>query len=671
MNSLLKTLAFCAALGASGSAQAITVGVDSNQIWNGYMNVFNLPANGGAYQFGSNWGTADLVAVFNGGSLTLSPNTIGDPNSYWYTPSGGPGATGNKIMEANFYVQVPDGQVSGQTLTFQGTVTANTFTSGHTTKAFIKEFEANYSSSTVSEVVLTPGPFSISLPISSDPAKHVQYGFQTVGACVWVTDVGPFGSVVIQDAPAPFVPDQIPNGNFEIANGANWGTTQGTPTYPTTGGNPDGNAVLTSPGGFAVLYAFNNAEKSFASLGLSPGDTYTFQMDMKVISGSIGGIRLEGPAGYVIDQFAPANTGGSGWATYSFELTVPNSPAQAKFGLRTPDGSSVAFDNVMILLPPPPGAPQVTIATGNLVNWTAPSAVNTYQVQGSQDGSIWTAVGPLFTGNSVTSLFDPSNAAFYQVLETTPPTLANGVLNPGFETSDITSTPADNWNTLNQLNGGSVAVAGTFSTFTPNGGSKMLVMEVQTPSVSPAPAIAEVRSTPIAITGGGNYNFSFHAANVVKTGGSNPQFSYFFFDSSSQVINPPVFTSYASVGSAWTLVQNNFTAPAGATSMTVGFFMPTGAEPDVNWVTLVDDVSLPTPSIPGDISVLDPGPTATPSVEISWPTVTGRTYQAKSSTNLVNWADFGGSISGNGQVWSITDTMTPPSKFYRILQTSP
>ncbi len=471
---------------------------------------------------------------------------------------------------------------------------------------------------------------------------------------------------------APFVPDTIINGDFEIANGAGWGTTQGTPTYPTTGGNPDGNAVLESSGGFAVLYAFNNAEKTFASLGLSPGDTYIFQLDMKVISGDIGGIRLEGPAGYVVDQFAPANTGGSDWATYSFELTVPNSPAQAKFGLRTPNGSTVAFDNVMILQPPPPGAPPVTIATGNLVNWTAPSAVNTYQVQGSQDGANWMAVGPLFAGNSVTSLFDPSNSAFYQVLETTPPTLGNGVLNPGFETSDISSTPADDWNTLNQLNGGSVTVAGTFGEFTPNGGSKMLIVEVLTPSGMPPAAVAEVRSTPIAITGGTNYDFSFQAANVVKNGGSNPQFSYFFFNGSGQVINPPVFTSYASVGSAWTLVQNNFTAPAGATSMTVGFFMPTGAnDPDVNWVSLIDDVSLPTPSIPGDTTILETPPTATPSVEISWPTVTGRTYQPKSSVNLVNWADFGGSINGNGQVSSIIDTLTPPSKFYRILQTAP
>ncbi len=470
---------------------------------------------------------------------------------------------------------------------------------------------------------------------------------------------------------APFVPDTVTNGDFEIPGGTGWATTQGTPTYQTFAGNPNGNGVLASSGGFAVLYAFNNTEKTFASLGLAPGDTYIFQMDMKVISGSIGGIRLEGPGGYVVDQFAPANTGGADWATYSFELTVPASPAQAKFGLRTPDGSTVAFDNVMIVLPPPAAAPTLTIATGNLVAWTAPSAVNTYQVQDSPDNSVWTNLGPLFTGNSVTSVFDATKSPFYQVLETTPPTFGNGVLNPGFETSDFSNSPADNWNTLNQLNGGSVTVAETFGAFTPNAGSKMLIMEVHTPSGTPPPAIAEVRSDRIAVTGGTSHTFSFQAANVVKTGGSNPQFSYFFFDGSNQVINPPIFTSFASVGSAWTLVQNTFTPPAGTASMTVGFFMPTGAEPDVNWVSLIDDVSLPTPSIPGDTTVLSPPPTSTPAVEVSFATATGRTYQAESSVNLSGWANFGGSINGNGQIWSFTDTMALPSKFYRILQTTP
>src|ERR1700690_3079091 len=81
----------------TGPAQT-PVNVDPGAAWIGYMNVFELPENGGAYVSGSSWGTADLCATFSGTTLTLTPNTIGDPSPYWYTPSGGPGATGNKTM---------------------------------------------------------------------------------------------------------------------------------------------------------------------------------------------------------------------------------------------------------------------------------------------------------------------------------------------------------------------------------------------------------------------------------------------------------------------------------------------------------------------------------------------------------------------------------------------
>src|SRR5688572_2982602 len=106
-----QTLAMigCVVLCTAGRAGAATVTVDPGATWLGFMNVFNTPQNGGAYQFGSGWGTADLVATFSGPVLTLAPNTIGDPDPYWYTPSGGPGSTGNKIMDANMYIEPPAG----------------------------------------------------------------------------------------------------------------------------------------------------------------------------------------------------------------------------------------------------------------------------------------------------------------------------------------------------------------------------------------------------------------------------------------------------------------------------------------------------------------------------------------------------------------------------------
>ena len=118
-NFTITSLAACALVGAAISTNAANVAVTPGAPWQGFMNVFEIPSNGGGYVFGSPWGTGDLVAYFTGPTLTLAPNTIGDPNPFWYTPSGGPGSVGNKIMDANMYVETT-GLYSGQTLTFSG-----------------------------------------------------------------------------------------------------------------------------------------------------------------------------------------------------------------------------------------------------------------------------------------------------------------------------------------------------------------------------------------------------------------------------------------------------------------------------------------------------------------------------------------------------------------------
>ncbi len=190
---------------ACGSAHAAVVTPDSAAPWLAYMNVFELPANGGGFVFGSPWGIPDLNASFNNPAqtLTLSPNTIGDPNPFWYIGGGGPGAAGNKIMEANLYIETT-GVYSGQTLTFQGDILSNTFTGAHEAIIFIKDFAPDYSSSVTTTIPITPGPFSLSLATIPDPARHVQYGFQVKGVNVWFTDTAPFGNAVISTAiPAP------------------------------------------------------------------------------------------------------------------------------------------------------------------------------------------------------------------------------------------------------------------------------------------------------------------------------------------------------------------------------------------------------------------------------------------------------------------------------------
>jgi hypothetical protein len=201
---LVVLLVGCVVWGAAQQTKAqVTVTVDPGASWLGFMNVFELPSNGGGYVFGSGWGTGDLVASFSGPVLTLSPNTIGDPDPFWYTPSGGPGAAGNKIMAASFYQEVT-GPYSGINLTFKGKVLSNTFTSAHSTVAFIKDFAPDYSSNVPVTVPLnSDGTFSISMNTIPLPGRHVQWGFETTGVNVWATDVGPYGNIQIIGVPEP------------------------------------------------------------------------------------------------------------------------------------------------------------------------------------------------------------------------------------------------------------------------------------------------------------------------------------------------------------------------------------------------------------------------------------------------------------------------------------
>ena len=180
---------------------AVIVGPDPGAPWQGFMNVFELPANGGAYVFGSNWGTADLTATFSGDVLTLGPNTINDPSTFWYVGGGGPGAPGNKNMDANMYVQSET--LVGETVTFTGTVLSNTLVSPYTSVAFIKDFAPDFSSFNQVTVPLTPGDFSITLVTNPAAGRHVQYGFETIGPNVWATDVGPKGNVQVTSVPEP------------------------------------------------------------------------------------------------------------------------------------------------------------------------------------------------------------------------------------------------------------------------------------------------------------------------------------------------------------------------------------------------------------------------------------------------------------------------------------
>ena len=212
--SILGGALLCAMATPSSAAD---VGIDPSATWLGFMNVFELPANGGGYVFGSGWGTPDLTAVFSNSNtlLTLGPNSVNDTNAFWYTPSGGPGSTGNKICDANFY-QESTGVYTGQTLNFSGTVLTNTMISPYTQVAFIKDFASDYSSNVTTTVPLTPGPFTVSYATINDPTRHVQFGFEVMGPDVWITDIAPVGTVTLSTTSTPVGVHGDYNGNGTV-----------------------------------------------------------------------------------------------------------------------------------------------------------------------------------------------------------------------------------------------------------------------------------------------------------------------------------------------------------------------------------------------------------------------------------------------------------------------
>lgn len=199
---LIRSFLMLSAIVLTIQAQAEAVLVQpgpSTDPWIGFMNVSELPSNGGAFVFGSGWGVSDLTATFDdpNGKISLTPNTIGDPDPFWYIGGGAPGNPGNKIMEANLFIQ-ETGTFAGETVNFRYRVMSDTTTAAHDGFAFIRDFAPDFSSFNETKVPLVAGATNtISLATINDPNRHVQYGFQMIGENVWITDTAPFGAFVI------------------------------------------------------------------------------------------------------------------------------------------------------------------------------------------------------------------------------------------------------------------------------------------------------------------------------------------------------------------------------------------------------------------------------------------------------------------------------------------
>ena len=234
---------------------------------------------------------------------------------------------------------------------------------------------------------------------------------------------------VVEDAP---LTDPLQNPGFEIPNGASWNFFQGggselgspTVTFPATGGNPGGHAIIdASTGGFAGLTSNNTAFVALERFDIEPGTIVIFSMDMKVISGlDVGQMKLEfldqaGELGSTGDTFPIEFDVSSDWLPYTFEFVIPDDAVSMRIVPVSGPDSIIGYDNVRAGPPIPVTEPlTLSITSGTSVSWV-PTGNLIYQPEESQDGVNFVAFGTAFPGTAVTTTFDPTPAPFYRVLE--------------------------------------------------------------------------------------------------------------------------------------------------------------------------------------------------------------------------------------------------------------
>ena len=176
---------------------------NAGQPWIAYMNVFS--ADGG-YIFGSPWALPDVKSTVDGGSntITLQPNfnTYNAADPFWSDGNG----NGNKLMEANTYIE--SGAWNGSDLTFTGTVESNTLAEGYTATYFIKAlnpaagFSDALGGSATFEIPST-GDFSVSVDASQlNPGLIIQTGFAIIGKNANPINEDNLGSIVISGGAA-------------------------------------------------------------------------------------------------------------------------------------------------------------------------------------------------------------------------------------------------------------------------------------------------------------------------------------------------------------------------------------------------------------------------------------------------------------------------------------
>jgi hypothetical protein len=159
----------------------------------------------------------------------------------------------------------------------------------------------------------------------------------------------------------------------------------------------------------------------------------------------------------------------------------------------------------------------------------------------------------------------------------------NLILNPGFETGDLTG-----WLTLGSGPGSSNTITSANGPSAPGTYSVLMV------NTSPTSNLALQQSTALGDAVAGLVNYSFDLMGSLSLNGGVAFVHIWDIDSSGGVIDqgPGLLGPYFPVTTSWTTYSGSFTAPANVDHFEIEFDCTTGAASGSAEVFLVDNVSL-------------------------------------------------------------------------------
>jgi len=197
----------------------------------------------------------------------------------------------------------------------------------------------------------------------------------------------------------------------------------------------------------------------------------------------------------------------------------------------------------------------------------------------------------------------------------------------------------------------------------PFAGSFDLAMEGQGTGVGFS-SIALQNSVPASP---GAVTFSFQAKGALMSGGANPQYGIFWFDSANTLLTSPGFSSFpTALNGSYQLESVNLTAPANTDHAQIQFLLAVGAGVGDHWLVRIDDVSLATPGTPVTNNI---SATVKSAAGITWKSGKGLVYTVQSTPSLTSpaWSPLGANVTGTGTN-TVSDVLTSSNKFYRVLE---